>query len=772
MRLLTLLAPIALVAHLPLFASAQGLLGSTLIPPRRLVDWTPGVTVGVPGGIPANRAKCVTTACQALENAPGAMKDGSTNAAPLIQTAINSALPETFVYIPPGTWRVDSSLRFPVAASRITLRGAGNSTVLAPRGQSGIFVGSESDWQWLYPATGNTVVSGLTKGSTLLAVDDTTPYRVGAMAQLKFPNENTTDRPIISVGGYANLRRQFVRIVGKTPNSISIFPALYNTYPGIATIAMAQQQVEFVGVEDLRIEAANSTISFVIWFQQTFGSWIKNVHVRQGSNYNVFFADSLNCELRGSHLDELNHGGSNGAGLLMNTVTGCLIEDNIIREAFPAVEVNHGSSGNVFAYNFVNNSNGTIGFDTNHGPHNDFNLYEGNIAHNLMSDGYFGSNSDDTLYRNWFTGLAITSDPAPADITRNTLTWCVSLKRFTRNFSLVGNILGSGAPFTAASECDVYGQPNIGNSGSTGEAQPTVGRYWSDWNPTTGTNLLGTITATHNVIDYKQENCVNCGGTLRLISGTLAVGQTPMLRFNTAASVWTAVKAVSGATVTIDSSAWLKALPAAGTSVELWPGAAGYQELDLDVRASTLKRGNYSYFTRSIPGAESLGGIAMPPSLFRRGKPAYFGDRVWPAFDSTNLNQPYDAARPYRNYEVVPAGYRYFRGDNPPGAGANSPPSILVEPNDMATAVGHAVTFKVVASGSPNPTYQWRKNGVTIAGATLPMYSAPATSSADNGARYSCVVSNNLGAVTTRDALLTIGQSVAPTAPTNLRIRP
>jgi len=73
-------------------------------------------------------------------------------------------------------------------------------------------------------------------------------------------------------------------------------------------------------------------VTFAVWFEQTYASWVKNVTVGHSSNYNVFFNDSLNCELRHSRLDELNHAGSNGAGLLMNTVSGCLIEDNIIRE--------------------------------------------------------------------------------------------------------------------------------------------------------------------------------------------------------------------------------------------------------------------------------------------------------------------------------------------------------------------------------------------------------------------------------------------------------
>ncbi len=61
------------------------------------------------------------------------------------------------------------------------------------------------------------------------------------------------------------------------------------------------------------------------------------------------------------------------------------------------MEINYGSCGNVFAYNFCYDSSsyGVVGgsIDSNHGPHNSYNLYEGNIAPNIQSDGYFGSAS-------------------------------------------------------------------------------------------------------------------------------------------------------------------------------------------------------------------------------------------------------------------------------------------------------------------------------------------------------------------------------------------
>src|SRR5262249_18119159 len=156
----------------------------------------------------------------------------------------------------------------------------------------------------------------------------------------------------------------------------------------------------------------------------------------------------------------------------------------------------------------INNSNGLIGIDTNHGPHNSFNLFEGNVAHNLMSDGYFGGNSEDTIFRNLLHGNGV--------VTSDTLTWCVGLKRFTRNASLVGNVLGS---IKHTSRCDVYGQPNIGNGFSSGTAQASLANYWADWRPSTGTTISGTVTGLTDQFH----------GTITLSSGMLIQGTSAAL---------------------------------------------------------------------------------------------------------------------------------------------------------------------------------------------------------------------------------------------------
>jgi hypothetical protein len=53
-------------------------------------------------------------------------------------------------------------------------------------------------------------------------------------------------------------------------------------------------------------------------------------------------------------------------------------------------------------------------------------------------------------------------------------------------------------------------------------------------------------------------------------------------------------------------------------------------------------------------------------------------------------------------------------------------------------------------------SYQWRKNGQNITGATKSSYTTPATTAADNGALFSVVVSNGGGSVTSNNATLTV----------------
>ena len=82
--------------------------------------------------------------------------------------------------------------------------------------------------------------------------------------------------------------------------------------------------------------------------------------------------------------------------------------------------------------------------------------------------------------------------------------------------------------------------------------------------------------------------------------------------------------------------------------------------------------------------------------------------------------------------------------------------SILIQPMNATGGVGDLAIFAVSAAGSAPIHYQWKKDCVTISGATSAVYTTPKLSAADNGAIYTVEVSNSVGAATSEPAVLTV----------------
>jgi beta-galactosidase len=89
--------------------------------------------------------------------------------------------------------------------------------------------------------------------------------------------------------------------------------------------------------------------------------------------------------------------------------------------------------------------------------------------------------------------------------------------------------------------------------------------------------------------------------------------------------------------------------------------------------------------------------------------------------------------------------------------------AITSQPANRTAFVGQTAQFSVVATGSPTLTYQWRKNGTAIVGATAATYTTPVLTAADSGASYTVVVTNPVNAVTSAAGVLTVNPAVAPT---------
>ena len=95
------------------------------------------------------------------------------------------------------------------------------------------------------------------------------------------------------------------------------------------------------------------------------------------------------------------------------------------------------------------------------------------------------------------------------------------------------------------------------------------------------------------------------------------------------------------------------------------------------------------------------------------------------------------------------------------------PPAISAQPTAQTITAGQTATFSVTATGTGTLSYQWKKNGTNITGgtgATTNSYTTPAMGYAGNGAVYSVVVTDSVGATTTSsNATLTVSLSTSST---------
>jgi hypothetical protein len=101
------------------------------------------------------------------------------------------------------------------------------------------------------------------------------------------------------------------------------------------------------------------------------------------------------------------------------------------------------------------------------------------------------------------------------------------------------------------------------------------------------------------------------------------------------------------------------------------------------------------------------------------------------------------------------------------------PPSITTQPASLTVTAPNAANFSVVATGDAPLSYQWRRYGVAISGATSATYAVNPTAVADSGS-LDVVVSNGAGTVTSNTATLTVNPTPVPpnitTQPANLTV--
>ena len=136
--------------------------------------------------------------------------------------------------------------------------------------------------------------------------------------------------------------------------------------------------------------------------------------------------------------------------------------------------------------------------------------------------------------------------------------------------------------------------------------------------------------------------------------------------------------------------------------------------------------------------ATTLAGLALTPdAIDGAGSAARFFSPTGLAVDASG------------NVYVADFGNNTIRKGVPPAEA----PIVVTQPVSQNVAGSYPVTFSAVVSGYPVPTYQWRKNGINIVGATGSSYTIASVGSGDDG-NYTVVAKNSVGSVTSNVAAL------------------
>ena len=478
---------------------------SDIVPAERLYDW--GAYCGVPGGIP-NR----TTIYRTLT---------PSNTVAQINAAIAACPSGQVVYLSAGTYNVSGLSRKP----GITIRGAGAGQTIINSGSSTAFseYGAGFNWNSGHQATANG--TWLNKGSTSVTLTSTpgSQFQVGRLIMINQGDDQTL--VFHRVGNWAGTRnlRHVSRITAINGNTISFATPLpydfsYAQSPGAQAIVSNDY---LFGIEDMTISASSC-----VRFQGSDRCWVYRCELTGFDNEAILMRDSHQLEIRRCYIHDCAGfpNQSDGYGIYSQyAVSNILVEDNIGYKLSYMTLMN-GNDSSAFLYNYAwymaraGFAWQNPGFNCNHGPHSIMNLWEGNMAERWQNDGYHGSASHQTLFRNHIHG----KHPYYT-LDRRIMDFC----RTSYYFNAVGNILGdsswnptyyqaskvtgtgywTGALDRSQGYIWVLGYPQMGGGGLNEEE----GMQLYGYTPPSGTYPDSNVAATllrHGNYDYYHKDVV------------------------------------------------------------------------------------------------------------------------------------------------------------------------------------------------------------------------------------------------------------------------
>lgn len=605
-----------------------------------------------------------------------------------ISAALAASAEEDIIYLPAGIYNVDNVITMSSYPNR-TLRGAGkDATIIYTHiDAENLRIYADSDYSWSRqtyavpaPSSDNLITAGLTKGSDTITIGNTAFVDSGQTIQIAINNQydNTEiaagETFVYSVFGYDTLRRSMHRVTAKTSTTLTITPTVYFTPASNLEARVNEQRTtkEGIGIENLTFSGARGPVPTAVTLVQVRNVWFKNVRITKFLNRGIHASASMFLEIRGSTIDGISRAGTNGAGILFDHVCASLIENNAVYNAGPPLQLNFSSMGNVIGYNFFNAPT-YPNMDINHGPHNSYNLGEGNITVGIISDGTFGGSSEDTYFRNWSSGTDFESLANPPE-GFNGYYGPFYFNRFAHKTALIGNIAGTlNNPYCDPEDMYDFGSPPGGYDPDAG-VNAYDNNFWPQWN-----NIAELTTRTSDT-----------AGVLTITSGSgelelLEANPFPMIAQPLAAehtSIGFSGLSQTGSAITFDS--YGGTLPEIGATFRLYFGHQnrGMRNVDNAAKPSWWPTtpgtatviGNYNAASgqQSIPANQALGANTLSDSYYTtkaamEARGVVWGSLAFPPFDPTNpgtLTQD--------GWERIPAGYRYMNNGADPPAGAGT----------------------------------------------------------------------------------------------------
>jgi hypothetical protein len=186
-------------------------------------------------------------------------------------------------------------------------------------------------------------------------------------------------------------------------------------------------------------------------------------------------------------------------------------------------------------------------------------------------------------------------------------------------------------------------------------------------------------------------------------------------------------------------------------------GHIGYSVNSID---NAVVRVEKNYWDNTVPGGGTNTSI---PILTGGSTPGFVGQVSTNKFvncQSNSISTAPSSWAPSYSYTSSLTDTANVRAVVLAGAGTytpsgSTPPSITTQPVGGLVSITTTGTLSVTATGSGTLTYQWKKNGTNISGATSATYTKSNMQPADEGS-YTVAVTNSSGSVTSNAAVITL----------------